>query len=95
MKNKKDLEYYDKLPYNIILETWDDGKGQYYVARVAELPHCMIHGDTPEEAVREIETVKRQWIESNLKRGKKSLNLSQENTVDRSACGSRLRCTGY
>jgi predicted RNase H-like HicB family nuclease len=71
MKNKKDLEYYSKLPYNIILEPWDDGKGQYYVARIAELPHCMIHGDTPEEAISEIEIVKREWIESNLKRGNK------------------------
>jgi antitoxin HicB len=71
MKNKKDVEYYDKLPYNIILETWDDGNGPYYVARVAELPHCMIHGDTPQEAISEIETVKREWIESNLKRGNK------------------------
>ena len=51
------------------METWDDGKGPYYVARVAELPHCMIHGDTPEEAIREIEVVKREWIKSNLKRG--------------------------
>jgi antitoxin HicB len=67
----KKLEYYAGLPYNIILETWDDGDGPYYVARVAELPHCMIHGDTPEQAIREIETVKREWIESNLKRGKK------------------------
>jgi len=71
MKNKKDLEYYASLPYNIILEPWDDGKGPYYVARVAELPHCMIHGDTPEQAIREIEMVKREWIESNLKRGNK------------------------
>ncbi len=65
----KDLEYYAKLPYTIILEQWDDGKGPYYVARVAELPHCLIHGDTPEEAVREIEEVKRDWIKSNLERG--------------------------
>jgi predicted RNase H-like HicB family nuclease len=71
MKNIKDLEYYDKLAYTIILETWDDGQGPYYVARVAELPHCMIHGDTPEEAIKEIALVKREWIESNLKRGKK------------------------
>jgi len=70
MKNIKDLKYYEKLPYNIILETWDDGDGTYYVARVAELPHCIIHGDTPEEAIREIEVVKREWIESNLKRGR-------------------------
>lgn len=71
MKNLKDLKYYEKLPYNIILETWDDGEGPYYVARVAELPHCIIHGDTPEEAIREIKVVKREWIESNLKRGRK------------------------
>lgn len=66
---EKDLEYYSKLPYTIILEQWDDGNGPYWVARVAELPHCLIHGDTPEEAVREIEEVKRDWIKSNLGRG--------------------------
>lgn len=74
MKNKninKDLEYYFKLPYTIILETWDDGEGPYYVARVAELPHCLIHGDTPEEAIAEIAEVKRDWIKSNLERGLK------------------------
>jgi predicted RNase H-like HicB family nuclease len=68
---KKNLEYYEKLPYNIIVEQWDDGEGPYWVARVAELPHCLIHGDTPEEAVKEIEEVKRDWIKSNLERGLK------------------------
>ncbi len=75
MKNKnnieKDLEYYSKLPYKIILEVWDDGEGPYYVARVAELPHCLIHGDTPQEAITEIDEVKRDWIKSNLERGLK------------------------
>lgn len=66
---KRDLAYYVKLPYTIILEQWDDGKGIYWVARVAELPHCLIHGDTPEEAVRDIQEVKRDWIKSNLERG--------------------------
>jgi len=66
---RKDLEYYSKLPYTIILEEWDDGNGPYYVARVAELPHCLIHGDTPEEAIAEIEEVKIDWIKSNLERG--------------------------
>ena len=66
---KKDLDYYIGLPYTIILERWDDGKGPYWVARVAELPHCMINGETPEEAVREIEAVKKDWVKSNLKRG--------------------------
>jgi len=67
----KDLEYYDNLPYNIILEKWDDGEGPYWVARVVELPHCIIHGNTPEEAINEIQIVKREWIQSNLKRGLK------------------------
>ena len=72
MKNiEKDLEYYAKLPYNIIVEMWDDGEGPYWVARIAELPHCLIHGDTPEEAIAEIKEVKRDWIKSNLERGLK------------------------
>ncbi len=66
---EKDLKYYAKLPYTIILEQWEDGKGPYWVARIAELPHCLIHGGTPEEAVREIEEVKMDWIKSNLERG--------------------------
>jgi len=66
---EKDLEYYSKLPYTVILETWDDGDGPYWVARIAELPHCLIHGDSPQEAVTEIEEVKKDWIRSNLERG--------------------------
>lgn len=71
MKEKKNIKYYMNLPYNTILEQWDDGRGPYWVARVAELPHCLIHGDTPQEAVTELEEVKRDWLESNLKRGLK------------------------
>jgi predicted RNase H-like HicB family nuclease len=63
----KDLEYYSKLPYTIVLEKWED-QGIYWVARVLELPHCLIHGDTPEEAIKEIQEVKMEWIESNLER---------------------------
>ena len=69
--NTKTLEYYSKLPYHIVIEQWDDGNGPYWVARVVELPHCFIHGDTPEEAIREIEEVKLDWIKSNLERGLK------------------------
>ncbi len=68
---KRDLDYYAKLPYNIILEKWDDGEGPYWVARIVELPHCLIHGNTPVEAIVEIEEVKRDWIKSNLERGLK------------------------
>lgn len=65
----KELEYYAKLPYTVIVEQWEDGKGPYWVARIAELPHCLIHADTPEEAIKEIQEVKMDWIKSNLERG--------------------------
>jgi antitoxin HicB len=68
-KIKKDLKYYLELPYSVIVEPWNDGGGPYWVARIAELPHCLIHADTPEEAVKEIQDVKDDWIKSNLERG--------------------------
>jgi predicted HicB family RNase H-like nuclease len=66
---EKKIEYYSKLPYTVIVEQWDDGKGPYWVAKIAELPHCLIHADTPEEAIKEIQDVKMDWIKSNLERG--------------------------
>ncbi len=63
------IEDYSRLPYTVIVEQWDDGKGPYWVAKIAELPHCLIHADTPEEAMKEIQEVKRDWIKSNLERG--------------------------
>jgi len=66
---EKELEHYAKLPYTVIVEQWDDGEGAYWVARIAELPHCLIHADTPEEVIKEIQEVKIDWIRSNLERG--------------------------
>jgi len=66
---EKELEHYARLPYTVIVEQWDDGEGPYWVARIAELPHCLIHADTPEEVIREIQEVKMDWIRSNLERG--------------------------
>ena len=65
----EELEHYAKLPYTVIVEQWDDGEGPYWVARIAELPHCLIHAATPEEAIKEIQEVKTDWIKSNLGRG--------------------------
>ena len=63
------MECYAKQPHTIVVEPWDDGEGEYWVARVVEFPHCMIDGQTPQEAVEEIQNVKREWIRSNLERG--------------------------
>ena len=65
----KELEHYAKLPYTVIVEQWDDGEGPYWVARIAELPPCLIHADTPEDVIKEIQDVKMDWIKSNLERG--------------------------
>lgn len=93
MKEKQSLEYYAKLPYTTIVEQWDDGKGPYWVARIAELPHCMIHADTPEEAVKEIEEVKRDWIMSNLRRGLQIPEPKTHGAASRPGLESPLRST--
>ena len=40
-----------------------------YVASVPELQGCMAHGNTKEQALREIETAKELWIETALEDG--------------------------
>ena len=65
----KDLEYYSSLPYTITLKRGAGEGEEYWIARVLELPHCMTHGATPEEALRDIEDAKREWLQSNLESG--------------------------
>ncbi len=62
----KDLEYYMTLPYTITLKRGAGDSEEYWVARVVELPHCMTHGRTPEEALTDIDDAKREWLKSNL-----------------------------
>ncbi|MBM3150462.1 MAG: type II toxin-antitoxin system HicB family antitoxin [Chloroflexi bacterium] len=65
------VEYYANLPYTITVEKEDAGRGAYYTARVIELPDLLMTGATPGEAVAELESVKREWIEEYLKLGNK------------------------
>ncbi len=46
-----------------------DPVDKIYVASVPELPGCMAHGDTKEQALKEIETAKELWIETALEDG--------------------------
>lgn len=61
-----EVEQYASLPYQTVIEKWDDGDGPYYVAKILEFPGCMIHGDTPEEALRDLEGAKRDWLKTSL-----------------------------
>ena len=67
MKNKS-LEYYLSLPYTISLKRYDD-QGGYWVARILELPYCVTHAATKEEALIDIEDTKKDWLESNIEDG--------------------------
>jgi antitoxin HicB len=65
---KEKALYYASLPYTITVERYDD-QGVYYVARYIELPHFIMTGKTPDEAVRELESEKLEWFELNLEEG--------------------------
>jgi predicted HicB family RNase H-like nuclease len=67
---KQKVEYYANLPYTIAVERRDD-QGTYYVARYIELPNLLMTGDTPDEAVKDLEAEKREWFEFNIEKGNK------------------------
>lgn len=53
--------------YSIFIQY--DETDNIFVASVPELPGCMAHGKTKEEALKEIEIAKNLWIESALEDG--------------------------
>jgi antitoxin HicB len=67
---REKAKYYANLPYTITIERCDD-QGTYYVARYIELPHFIMTGNTPEEALRELESEKLEWFEFNIQQGNK------------------------
>ena len=67
---KSQAGYYTSLPYTIVINKRDD-QNTYYVASIVELPDLFMVGDTPEEAIAELESVKREWIETYLELGNK------------------------
>jgi antitoxin HicB len=67
---KKNLEYYMRLPYTIVVKPGEDNDGSIcYEARLLELPYCLGVGKTPEEAVQELVLHKRLKLEAHLEDG--------------------------
>jgi antitoxin HicB len=64
----KQVGYYLSLPYTMTVKFRLE-QGGYYVASYIELPDLTMTGETPEEAVRELQDEKREWFEECLKRG--------------------------
>ncbi|MCG9966872.1 type II toxin-antitoxin system HicB family antitoxin [Pelotomaculum terephthalicicum JT] len=63
---KKDLEYYLKLPYKVVLYPAEEGG---YAVEIPELPGCISQGQTLEEAYEMIQDAKKGWLDIALQDG--------------------------
>ena len=58
----RDILYYMSLPYTIVLRP-DEGA---YVARIQELPGCVSHGQSVDEALEILRAVQGAWLQEAL-----------------------------
>jgi len=65
----QNLEYYIKLKYIVKLAPISEEDGGGWLAEIPELKGCMSDGETPEEALKNIEEAKIAWMSTALKRG--------------------------
>ena len=68
--DRKEVSYYMGLPYGerVTREFLEDGS-PYFVARVVELEGCTSHGDTAEEARRNLQDAKHLYIRTMIEDG--------------------------
>jgi predicted RNase H-like HicB family nuclease len=57
-----------KRDYHINIFYSDDDGG--YIADIPDLEFCSAFGETPAEALKEVETAKKAWLETALAKGK-------------------------
>ena len=71
INDKKTLEYYQNLPYSMTLIYFPEEKSgdNAWVIRFPDLPGCIMHGETPEEALRKGLEVKNEWLKAALEEG--------------------------
>ena len=65
----KDLQYYMGLNYEYLVRKLTAEEGGGYVIKIPILKGCMSDGDTLEEAFKNIEDAKQEWISHMLERG--------------------------
>ncbi len=63
---EKTIDFYMNLPYTRELIPEFDGS---WFVRIKELPNCMSHGETPEDALNMINDAMRGWLEVELEDG--------------------------
>lgn len=59
-----------KLAYRIVIEPLSKEDGGGYFATVPDLPGCMSDGETPEEALSNVQDAIRCWIEAAIEMGR-------------------------
>jgi predicted RNase H-like HicB family nuclease len=62
----KNLGYYLALNYDIRLRKLTDEEGGGWLAEIPLLPGCISDGETPEEAIANVDDAKKCWIETCL-----------------------------
>ena len=55
------------LQYSVLIQ-YDD-RDNIYIAKIPELSGCMAHGNTPEDAMREIKIALELWLETAIESG--------------------------
>lgn len=74
----KDIGYYDALPYTITIRKDDEGD---FVSRIAELPGCIAHGDSPSSALENLRVVQRLWVEEALSAGNQTIPEPEDDSA--------------
>ena len=82
---KRKTEFYMQLSYSVLLHEIEDEEKKYWIAEIPELPGCKSHGSSVEEAVKNIEEAKMEWIEDSLEQGEEV-----PTPIDRDKFGGRI-----
>lgn len=61
--SEKDINYYKELDYKSIITRINDESGVYFHGQILELDGCQSHGETQEEALKNLEEAKELWLE--------------------------------
>ncbi|CAK7023729.1 type II toxin-antitoxin system HicB family antitoxin [uncultured Phascolarctobacterium sp.] len=69
MKKTKNLNYYLSLAYQLQLTKIQVEDGDGYLAEIPLLKGCMSDGETPDEAVKNLEEAKKEWLTYMLENG--------------------------
>lgn len=81
-KLKEIVEKYLELDYPISISKGEDELGPYWVAEHPDLPGCKTHGETTEEAIKNLEEAKASWMYSFADMGKEIPKPNQVKGLD-------------